>query len=137
ALRFAALNAALAGDAAVELREGSLFEPVAGEQFDRVVSNPPFVITPRVAGVPAYEYRDAGFAGDDLVAAVVRGVGEVLTPGGVAQLLGNWEYRDGEDGLERVQAWVAASPVPLDAWIVEREQLDPLAYAQLWVRDGG
>jgi methylase of polypeptide subunit release factors len=137
ALRFAALNAALAGDTAVELREGSLFEPVAGEQFDRVVSNPPFVITPRVAGVPAYEYRDAGFAGDDLVAAVVRGVGEVLTPGGVAQLLGNWEYRDGDDGLERVRAWVAASPVPLDAWIVEREQLDPLAYAQLWVRDGG
>jgi hypothetical protein len=32
---------------------------------------------------------------------------------------------------------VDASPVPLDAWVVEREQLDPLAYAELWVRDGG
>ena len=27
--------------------------------------------------------------------------------------------------------------VPLDAWVVERESLDPLAYAELWVRDGG
>ena len=25
----------------------------------------------------------------------------------------------------------------LDAWVVEREILDPLSYAQLWVRDGG
>ena len=43
--------------------------PPRGEVFDRVASNPPFVSTPRGAGVPAYEYRDAGLAGDDLVAA--------------------------------------------------------------------
>ncbi len=137
ALRFTELNALLNDVTGIQVRAGSLFEPVAGEQFDRVVSNPPFVITPRVAGVPEYEYRDAGYAGDGLVEAFVTGVGAVLAPGGVAQLLGNWEYRDGADGLERVRAWVAASPVPLDAWVVEREQLDPLAYAELWVRDGG
>lgn len=137
ALWFTRLSAALSGVDGIETRRGSLFEPVAGERFDRVVSNPPFVITPRVAGVPQYEYRDGGLAGDDLVASFVRSVGEVLVPGGVAQLLGNWEYRAGADGLDRVRAWVAASPVPLDAWVVERERLDPLAYAQLWVRDGG
>lgn len=137
ALQFTLLNAALNDVDGIEVRHGSLFEPVVGEEFDRVVSNPPFVITPRVAGVPEYEYRDAGFAGDDLVAAFVTGVGDVLTPGGTAQLLGNWEYRDGQDGLDRVRTWVAASAQPLDAWIVEREQLDPLAYAELWVRDGG
>ncbi|AUG28012.1 MULTISPECIES: methyltransferase [Microbacterium] len=137
ALAFTTLNALLNGVGGIETRHGSLFDPVAGERFDRVVSNPPFVITPRVAGVPEYEYRDAGFAGDDLVAAFVRGVGEVLAPQGTAQLLGNWEYRDGGDGLERVRAWVAASPVPLEAWVIERERLDPLAYAELWVRDGG
>ncbi|MFS0866002.1 methyltransferase [Microbacterium sp. 179-B 1A2 NHS] len=137
ALVFTALNAALNGLDGISTRSGSLFEPVAGERFDRVVSNPPFVITPRVAGVPEYEYRDAGFAGDDLVAAFVGGVGDVLAPGGTAQLLGNWEYREGRDGLDRVRDWVAASAEPLDAWIVERERLDPLAYAELWVRDGG
>ncbi|KAA9089242.1 DUF7059 domain-containing protein [Microbacterium radiodurans] len=137
ALAFTRLNARLNGVTGIETRGGSLFEPVAGEEFDRVVSNPPFVITPRVDGVPAYEYRDGGMAGDDLVASFVRGVGAVLAPGGVAQLLGNWEYRADEDGLDRVRTWVAESPVPLDAWIIEREQLDPLAYAELWVRDGG
>ena len=137
ALWFTRLNALLNDVDRIETRHGSLFDPVVGELFDRVVSNPPFVITPRVDGVPEYEYRDAGFGGDDLVAAFVAGVGEVLAPGGVAQLLGNWEYRRDADGLERVKEWVDASPVPLEAWVIERERLDPLAYAELWVRDGG
>lgn len=137
ALAFTAFNALLNGISGVEPRLGSLFDPVAGEQFDRIVSNPPFVITPRRDDVPAYEYRDGGMQGDDLVAAVVTGVGEHLTLGGVAQFLGNWEYRWGTDGLDRVRAWVDASPVPLDAWIVEREQLDPVEYASMWIRDGG
>ena len=137
ALSFTRLNALLNGIDGIEVRLGSLFEPVAGEQYDRVVSNPPFVITPRVADVPAYEYRDGGMVGDDVVAAFVKGVGAHLAPGGVAQLLGNWETRDGVPGLERVRGWVESSPVPLDAWIVERESLDPLSYAELWVRDGG
>ncbi|WP_396667280.1 methyltransferase [Microbacterium sp. R86528] len=137
ALWFTRLNALINGVDAIETRSGSLFDPVAGEAFDRIVSNPPFVITPRSAEVPAYEYRDGGMVGDDLVSAFVTGVGEHLVPGGVAQLLGNWESRDGVDGLDRVREWVQSSAVPLDAWIVERESVDPLAYAELWVRDGG
>ena len=137
ALRFTRLNALLNGVSGIRTRRGSLFEPVAGEQFDRIVSNPPFVITPRVAGVPAYEYRDGGMQGDDLVAAFVSGLGAHLAPGGVAQLLGNWESRDGESGLDRARTWVESSSLPLDAWIVERESLDPLSYAELWIRDGG
>jgi methylase of polypeptide subunit release factors len=137
ALRFTRLNALLNGVEGIEVRAGSLFEPVRGEEFDRIASNPPFVITPRVAGVPAYEYRDGGMEADDLVAAFVTGVGEHLAPGGVAQLLGNWESRGGTDGLDRVRSWVAASSVALDAWVVARERLDPLSYAELWIRDGG
>lgn len=137
ALAFTRLNAQLGRDDRIETRHGSLFEPVAGETFDRIVTNPPFVITPRVKGVPGYEYRDGGLVGDALVEQVVRGVGDHLRPGGVAQLLGNWETRGGEDGLDRVRGWVASSPVPLDAWVVEREQLDPIQYAEMWIRDGG
>lgn len=134
ALRFTRLNALLNDVDGIETRLGSLFDPVDGETFDRVASNPPFVITPRVAGVPAYEYRDGGFEGDALVASVISSVGAHLAPGGVAQSLGNWEYREGESGLDRVRGWVDTS---LDAWVIEREVLDPLAYAELWVRDGG
>ena len=110
---------------------------MAGELFERIAANPPFVITPRTEGVPVYEYRDGGLEGDALMAGVVGSVGEHLAAGGVATLLGNWEERAGEAGLDRVRAWVDASPVPLDAWVIERERLDPARYAEVWVRDGG
>ncbi|WP_240034742.1 DUF7059 domain-containing protein [Glaciihabitans arcticus] len=135
ALDLAAFNAALNDVSNIELRLGSLFEPVAGERFDQIVSNPPFVITPRTEGVPAYEYRDGGLVGDALVEQVVRESADHLTPGGVVQLLGNWEYRSGDDGLERVQGWL--ENVSLDAWVIERETQDAALYAETWIRDGG
>jgi len=134
ALEIAELNAALAG-VELDLREGSMLEPVAGERFDLVVSNPPFVITPRVAGVPEYEYRDGGATGDGLVRGLVESLGSVLAPGGVAQLLGNWEIRAGQDWREAVEPWLEASG--LDGWVVQRELLDPAEYAETWLRDGG
>jgi methylase of polypeptide subunit release factors len=138
ALDLASLNAALNGVDRIEFRKGSLFDPVAGERFDRIVSNPPFVITPRRADVPAYEYRDGGAVGDAIVADLVSHVGEHLVPGGIAQLLGNWEYRAAEDGLQRALGWAdGATGGPLDAWIVERDTLDPARYAETWIRDGG
>jgi len=137
ALRLAALNAELNGVEGIEFRLGSLFEPVAGEAFDHIVSNPPFVITPRTEGVPAYEYRDGGMVGDSLVAAFIAGCGAHLNPGGVAQLLGNWEYHDTADALERVRGWVDDSAQPLDAWVIERDTEDAAQYAETWIRDGG
>ncbi len=135
ALELAALNATLNGFTNIEFRLGSLFEPVADEQFGHIVSNPPFVITPRGAdGVPAYEYRDGGMVGDGIVRAVIQGADARLQPGGVAQLLGNWEY-GGDDGLERVRGWVEQTG--LDAWVVERERQDVEQYAETWIRDGG
>jgi SAM-dependent methyltransferase len=133
ALDYAAFNAALNAIDTIEFRLGSLFDPVAGERFDRIVSNPPFVITPRAPGVPEYEYRDGGRAGDELIQAVIGGLAEHLTPGGIAQLLGNWEYRAGVDAFDRVRAWTAG----LDAWVIERDTLDPALYAETWIRDGG
>ena len=133
ALELAALNAELNDIHSIEFRLGSLYEPVAGERFDRIVSNPPFVITPRVEGVPAYEYRDGGLVGDALVETVIRGAVDHLEPGGVAQLLGNWEYTAERDGLDRVAEWTEG----LDAWVVERETQDAALYAETWIRDGG
>jgi hypothetical protein len=135
ALHFARFNAELNRVDGMELRQGDMFAPVAGERFDLVVSNPPFVITPRREGVPSYEYRDGGAVGDGIVERMVREVGEYLAPGGTAQLLGNWEYRTGEDGLDRVRSWVADTD--LDVWVIEREVQDASLYAETWIRDGG
>jgi SAM-dependent methyltransferase len=134
ALAYAELNAQLNGVRNIEFRAGSMFEPVGGEAFDLIVSNPPFVITPRATGVPEYEYRDGGLVGDALVEQFLRSAPAHLRPGGIAQLLGNWESRGGTGGLDRVAAWVGED---LDVWVVQREELSPLAYAELWIRDGG
>lgn len=135
ALKMAALNAELNDIQNIEFRLGSLFDPVAGERFGQIISNPPFVITPRAQGVPAYEYRDGGMEGDALVEAVITGLADHLEPGGIAQLLGNWEYRRGADGLERVGEWVVSTG--LDAWVIEREVQDAALYSETWIRDGG
>lgn len=134
ALAYARLTAALNG-LDLDMRRGSLLEPVAGETFDLVVSNPPFVITPRRPAVPVYEYRDGGAAGDDLVAGLVRELAGHLRPGGLAQLLANWELRPDEDWREHVGGWLEGTG--LDAWVVQREVQDVAEYAETWVRDGG
>ena len=138
ALAIARFNAELNDIHTIEFRLGSLFDPVSGERFDQILSNPPFVITPRTAGVPNYEYRDGGMVGDALVESVIRGAGEHLTPGGIAQLLGNWEYGQGGDGLDRVAAWLGEDETrDLDAWIIERDTQRVTEYAETWIRDGG
>ena len=122
-------------EARVSLRRGSLLDPVAGEEFELVVSNPPFVITPRSLGEAAadqFTYRDGGLPGDDIVASLVRALPSVLTPGGTAQLLGNWEIPAGAAWAERPQSW--ASP-DADVWLIQREQVSPEQYAETWLQD--
>ena len=138
ALDIAAVNAELNGFENIEFRLGSLFEPVADESFDQIVSNPPFVITPRAEGVPSYEYRDGGLVGDALVQHVVQHAAEFLNPGGLAQFLGNWEYTRDRAGLDRVNDWLdEAADQTLDAWIIERDVQHIDEYAETWIRDGG
>lgn len=136
ALEFTAFNVALAGvdSARVQLRQGNLLEPVAGQRFDLIVSNPPFVITPpsvRQAGLPLMEYRDAG---GPILPALVHGLEDHLNPDGVAVMLGNWEHREGTSWRTSVNQWIGKS---LDAWIIQREVQDPVEYAAMWLRDGG
>jgi len=139
ALCFAEFNRSLnAPPVAWDLRRGSLLDPVAEELFNLVVSNPPFVITP--PGAPSFEYRDGGIGGDGIVKSLITGVGKVLAPGGIAQLLGNWEIRAGQTWTERLEGWLddaARAGWPLDAWIIQRDVLDAAEYAETWLRDAG
>jgi hypothetical protein len=119
----------------VSLRLGSLLDPVAGEEFGLVVSNPPFVITPRSAGEDAsdqFTYRDGGLPGDEIVSTLVAALPGVLAPGGTAQMLGNWEVPAGADWQERPRAWVRPGT---DSWFIQREQVGPEQYAETWLQD--
>jgi Methyltransferase small domain len=139
ALKFARLTAALSipdEQDALDFRAGSLFEPVAGEKFDLVVSNPPFVISPESAhGAGRFTYRDSGLPGDELCRRLIEQVPAYLAEDGWCQILANWLHEDGVDWRERIAPWVRATGC--DAWVVQREVQDPAQYAELWLRDSG
>ncbi|WP_019888306.1 DUF7059 domain-containing protein [Streptomyces purpureus] len=138
ALEFTRLTLALSGARGAELLAGSLFEPVDGDTYDLIVSNPPFVISPLASGKgdsgARLTYRDGGMSGDDLCRTLVQQAGERLNDGGYAQFLANWQHVEGEQWQERLRSWV---PRDCDAWIVQREVQDITQYAELWLRDSG
>ncbi|MBG0814438.1 class I SAM-dependent methyltransferase [Planomonospora sp. ID82291] len=129
ALELARLSWALSGVEGVDAREGSLFDPVEGERFDLVVSNPPFVISP--AG--RFAYRESGFEADGFCRDLVRRAPGFLVPGGTCQLLANWLHVEGEDWRDRVGGWLAGTGC--DGWVVQRDVQDPAEYVELWLRD--
>lgn len=127
--------------ARVSLERGSLLEPVADRRFDMVVSNPPFVITPRSPDEHAedrFTYRDGGLPGDRLVRELLGALPTVLNPGATAHLLANWEIpRDPHEEPSTTWSRGPASWVPpgTGAWLVQREVQDPCEYAETWLRD--
>ena len=127
--------------ARVSLERGSLLEPVADRRFDMVVSNPPFVITPRSPDEHAedrFTYRDGGLPGDRLVRELLGALPTVLNPGATAHLLANWEIpRDPHEEPSATWSRGPASWVPpgTGAWLVQREVQDPCEYAETWLRD--
>ncbi|HEX6517918.1 MAG TPA: methyltransferase [Nocardioidaceae bacterium] len=132
ALAMTSLNAAL-NEVRVEVRAGSLYEPVAGERFDLIVSNPPFVISPGTG--ERLVYRDSGLPGDEVVRRVVTEAADRLNPGGWCQVLGNWAHRRGEPWEQRLRGWL--DETGCDAWVVQREVADLPEYVELWLKDAG
>jgi methylase of polypeptide subunit release factors len=128
ALRYATFNARLNGVTNVETRHGSFFEPVEREQFDLVVANPPYVVSPE----SAYLFRDSGMRGDAVSQHVVRAAPAALAPGGFASLLIAWAL-DPDDPAERPRRWLEGSGC--DAFLLHTSTDDPIETATVWNRD--
>ena len=106
----------------IELRHGRWFEPLAGERFDVIVSNPPYVPAGdhHLDALP-FEPRSALVGGDDglhAIREITRGAAAHLNPGGwlllehgmgqqaaVAQLLA-------EAQLESLTSWPDLARIP-------------------------
>jgi release factor glutamine methyltransferase len=89
ALEIARENADVHGVAdRIRWASGNLFEPVAGERFDVIVSNPPYVAENLRDELPpelAHEPEEALFGGEDgtsVLAQLIAQVGAMLVPGG-------------------------------------------------------
>jgi hypothetical protein len=128
ALRLTELNAALNGVGNVETRAGALFEPVAGERFDHVSCNPPYVVSPEAA----YAFRDSGLPGDSFCEALVRGLPGVLADGGFAHALVSWAHGAAEDWSAPLHRWLDGSGC--DALLLRVDSQAPLEYAAGWNR---
>ena len=129
ALGLAEFNARLNGIENIEWRKGSFFEPVAGETFDSIVANPPFVISPR----SRYLYRDGGLGGDGVSELVVRNAAKHLNEGGYAIVLANWYYPEGREWDFRPRTWLEGAGC--DCWLVRSGSADPLSYAANWLKE--
>lgn len=126
AIAFTRLNSRLNRAPNVECRRGSWFDPVAGEQFDLIVSNPPFVVSPDSELL----FRDSPLPGDDLSRMVVTEAVSRLTEGGFAHILCNWALRRGEAWEEPPQRWLAGAAG--DGLVLHFGTDDPMSYAATW-----
>lgn len=111
-------------------KQGSWFDPVAGQTFDRLVANPPFVIGPAQVG---HVYRDSGLALDGATQLVVEGAREHLNDGGTAHILAGWALTEDQSAAQRVSSWLPSHGVR--AWALEREIVDPATYVTTWLKD--
>jgi methylase of polypeptide subunit release factors len=127
ALRFARFNAIMNG-APIDFREGSLFEPVAGETFDLIVSNPPYVISPE----SEIAYRDSGMPGDSFSETIVRRLPAHLEPGGIGVVLISWLHPWEADWTLPVRGWLEGAGC--DAILLRYAVHAPLDYAAAWNR---
>jgi methylase of polypeptide subunit release factors len=126
ALAFTELNAALNGLRNVEVRQGSLFEPVEGETFDLITCNAPYVVSPETR----WAYRDGGFAADEVSERVVKTAAAHLNDDGYAALLVSWLGHEEGKPDARPLEWVDGSDC--DAWILPIWGGDPLTHAATW-----
>ena len=126
ALTFTEINAALNGLENIETRLGSLFEPVAGERFDLITCNAPYVVSPE----SKWQYRDGGLPADELSQRVVEQGAAALDDDGFASLLVSWVAASEDDADERVESWLEGSGC--DAWVLELMGADPLEHAAGW-----
>jgi methylase of polypeptide subunit release factors len=126
ALAYTELNAALNGARNIEVRQGSLFEPVPGETFDLITCNAPYVVSPERRWV----YRDSEFQDDEVSERLLAAAAEHLADGGYAAMLVSWLGHDEDDPDARVVGWAEATGC--DSWILPTVSSDPLTHAAEW-----
>ena len=129
AAMFGAFNAALNGRDKVTCATGDLFAPLAGQRFDLILSNPPFVISPG----SEHPFRENPLNLDDFCRRLVREVGDHLNEGGFCQIICEWVELDGQPWQERLRDWLSGTDC--DAWVLAANRQLPQSYAREWVAE--
>lgn len=126
AVAMARLNAELNESRCVAVRQGDLYRPVAGERFDLIIANPPFV--PARSRGPAY--HSGGPRGDRVLRRVVTGWDAHLRDGGRAVAISHLAVRRGETVADVLRPWVRGFAGRVLALVLETGTPVDLAAAQ-------
>lgn len=129
AVAFARFNAALNAVESIDFRVGDLYEPVAGETFDRILVNPAFILTPRRAIL----FRDGGPCGDAMSRRALVEAPAHLNEGGICQLVGEFPTIGTETFEERVTGWLAGKGC--DLLLLRFSSVGAAEYAALYSQE--
>ena len=131
ATAYTRFNAALNGIDNIATRTGDRFAPVAGERFDLIISNPPFVMTPGDSA----GYRDNPMPLDSFCEHLLREAPQHLAPGGYALLLAEWAELSEQPWQQRLGGWLQGGGC--DAVVLHSSPLDPAGYVARRASDAG
>ncbi|ADB53426.1 methyltransferase [Conexibacter woesei] len=122
----------------IDVRDGDLYEPVAGEQpFDLIVANPPIVPSPEGISVPLA--GDGGPDGDAALRRVLAGVERHLAPGGRALVHGQGFGGEAEPALaDWLREQLADSTLGATLFLSDRQSLESagVTLRELWQLSG-
>ncbi len=127
AVDLATFNARLNGLMQAEFRVGSLYDPVEGERFDRILANPPFVIAP----AQRFTLRNTDLRGDEFCRRLVRSSPPMLTEGGFLQMMANVPHAPGQSLSDAISGWFDGLGCDALVWLDQTQGIAD--YAMTWI----
>lgn len=102
ALLFTQVNAAIAG-VEIDVALGDLYQPNAGQTFDLITANPPFVPSP---DSKVLIHRSAGVTGEEVPERLVAGLPQALKVQGLFSMVLEHPVFSSETYLNRLERWL-------------------------------
>ena len=128
ALNYGRFGAGMNGHANIEFRESDCYSAVAGEQFDLIVCNPPYVMTP---DRQAY-YRDGGMGGDRFSERILREAAGYLRDGGFGHFTCDVGAMGGRASDDRLREWLTGNGC--DVVVLGGMKVKAADYAKSWLK---
>src|SRR5215469_11993934 len=129
AIQFSEFNCQLNQVRNVTCLQGSCFEPVRGQKFDLIVTNPPFVLSP----ASRLMYRDSGRDGDAFCIDLARDAARLLNVGGYFEMIFQWIQR--AEGGWQDELMRSFAGIGCDVWILRVENDSPDGHVQKWIKE--
>ena len=124
ATRFARFNAALNGIHNCTAVQGDLYEPMAGQVFDRIVAHPPYM--PSLE--QKYIFRDGGEDGEQITRRIIGGLPDHLASGGRFYCTCMLTDRKGARAEQRIRAMLGEREGDFDVALVTLQTYQPTDY---------